>query len=131
MTIPTQDGKNTTVQIQNGSQYDVVVHSMKIEMAKNRDGGSYIEWLGTADLLDAVGGTVITGGFDVPGTVTFNFTGDVSSSDTLNRIVELVAPEFAVTDADYVLTVKELIFDYVDGSDESATSITESYNVSK
>lgn len=132
VTILAQDAKNTTVQMKNDSQYDLRVKSMKVEFAMNRDGGSYIERSGTANLLDTLNGSIIyTGTGSLPGTQTFTFTGDVTSSDTLDRVIELIAPAYNITDADYTATVKELTFDYLEDGEQSAHTITESYNVSK
>jgi hypothetical protein len=131
VTILDQVAKNTTLQIKNNSSYDLIVNTLTVEMTQNRDGGSYIDWTGSADLLDAIGGTVIDSQGSVPGSITFDVNYQISNSDTLDRVIELIDDIHTITDADYTLTVKEMNFDYTDGTDTSATDIDESYNVSK
>ena len=102
-------------------------------MTANRDGATFIDWIGTGRLLESINGNVISVGGAIPGTVTFDLSGVLLDNTTAERIIELYDPAHTVTDADYTLTAKSLTFKYLkrDNHSLSGAVITETYNVSK
>lgn len=128
-----QVDKNTTVQFGNTSNYDVQFISGTFEMTANRDGSTFIDWIGTGRLLESINGNVISVGGTIPGPVTFDLSGVLLDNTTAERIIELYDPAHTVTDADYTLTAKSLTFKYLkrDNHSLSGAVITETYNVSK
>lgn len=132
--VPAQDGKFTTLSFKNSSNYDVKIEKVEVEMTRNAVNGSYLQWGGTAKLLDAINGSEIAGGtINVPGlgefTVTAPFT--VGAGEE-TRVVELVDNNNSISANDYQLTVKKVTYKYVDRTDGTeSVSLVETYNVSK
>jgi len=131
--IPSQVDKNTIVSFMGISNYDVQMLSGDIEFTRNLVNGSYVQWAGYAQVLDAIWGSAAGSTGAVPGLATLTFTNLMLDSSEAQRVLELVDPSNTVTDADYTVTIKNVSFKYIDKNDPSRESavITESYNVAR
>lgn len=140
--LPSQDGKNTIISFVSTSNYDVEVITGSLEMTRNLNNGTFVNWSGSWKLLDSINGAaagLVVGTNSIPGPITFSFSGNSLSgfllvdNTAVERVIELVDSANTVTDADYTVTVKNVTFRYRDRSEPAKMSkvITESYNVSK
>ncbi len=118
LSLTAQADKNTTLQFANASNYDVVIDSVKIEMSRALINGNYAAWGQTPtppNFLDAIGG--VTAGTVVgnaPGTPVITPTALTVGTAPVTRVIELVDALNGVQPPEYIVTVKEVTFHYVD-----------------